>query len=70
MGVPLIATEGYAAAEVGSVYLRARELCQQLGEPPEIPEVLWGLWSFHLLRADLRTAREIAEEFLRRVWLP
>src|SRR6185503_5487701 len=32
LGVPLIATEGYAAPEVGSVYLRARELCQQLGE--------------------------------------
>ena len=36
LGVPLIATEGYAAPDVGSVYLRARELCQQLGETPEI----------------------------------
>ncbi len=65
LGVPLIATEGYAAPDVGSAYTRARELCQQLGETPEISQVLWGLWTFHLLRAELGTAREIAEEFLR-----
>src|SRR4030095_1324032 len=31
----------------------------------EISEVLWGLCSFHLLRADLSTACEIAKEFIR-----
>jgi predicted ATPase/DNA-binding winged helix-turn-helix (wHTH) protein len=65
LGVPLIATEGYAAPEVGNTYARARELCRQLGDAPEFPQVLTGLWSFHLVRADLGTAREIAQEFLR-----
>ena len=65
LGLPLIATKGYAAADVGSTYARARELCQQLGEKREIFEVLWGLWAFYLLRADLEIAREMAEEFLR-----
>lgn len=65
LGVPLIATDGYAAPEVGSVYLRARELCRQLGEPPDVSEALWGLWTFYTLRAELETAREIAEEQLR-----
>ncbi|MFY9555657.1 MAG: AAA family ATPase [Blastocatellia bacterium] len=65
LGVPLIAIEGYAAPDVGSVYLRARELCRQLGETPKISQVLSGLWSFHTVRAELETAREIAEEFLR-----
>jgi DNA-binding winged helix-turn-helix (wHTH) protein/predicted ATPase len=65
LGVPLIATEGYAAPEVGSTYTRARELCRRLGEAPEIPQVLWGLWTFYLVRAALGTAREIAEEFSR-----
>jgi len=64
-GLPLIATKGYAAADVGSAYTRARELCQRLGETREIFQVLWGLWAFHLLRADLGRAREMAEEFLR-----
>src|SRR5262249_29456025 len=65
LGVPLIATEGYAAPVVGNVYLRARELCQQLGETPDVSEVLWGLWTFYTLRAEFGTARKIAEEFLR-----
>ena len=65
LGVPLMATKGYAAAEVASVYRRARELCQQLGETPDVSEVLWGLWAYHIVRAELETAREIANEFLR-----
>jgi len=65
LGVPLIATEGYAAPSVGDVYQKARKLCQRLGETPEISQVLWGLWTFHLLRAEMTAAREIAFEFLR-----
>jgi predicted ATPase len=65
LGVPLIATEGYAAPEVGSAYMRARELCKQLGETPDVAEVLWGLWSFCIVRAELEKAHDIAEDFLR-----
>lgn len=65
LGAPLTATEGYAASDVGSTYARARELCRELGDTPEIARVLWGLWSFYLVRAALGTAREIAEECLR-----
>jgi predicted ATPase len=64
LGVPLTATEGYAAPDVCSAYTRARELCQQLGETPETLQVLWGLWSFLLVKAELGRARKIAEEFL------
>src|SRR6185369_2299806 len=64
LGVPLVATEGYAAQVVGDVYTRARELCRQIGDTPEISEVLWGLWTFHILRAELATARRIGDEFL------
>jgi DNA-binding winged helix-turn-helix (wHTH) protein/predicted ATPase len=65
LGMPLIATEGYAAPAVGDVYSKARELCRRLGETSEIPQVLWGLWTFHILRAELGTALQIAEDFLR-----
>jgi DNA-binding winged helix-turn-helix (wHTH) protein/predicted ATPase len=64
LGVPLIAIEGYAAAQVGSVYLKARELTQQLGDSPDVSEALWGLWTFYTLRAEFGTARTIAEEYL------
>jgi DNA-binding winged helix-turn-helix (wHTH) protein/predicted ATPase len=65
LGAPLIATEGYAAPGVRSHYARARDLCRQLGRTPEIAQALWGLWTFHMVRSELGTAREIAEEFLR-----
>ena len=65
LGVPLIATEGYAASSVGDVYRRARTLCDRLGDTPEISQVLWGLWTFSVLKADLPAALEIADEFLR-----
>ena len=65
LGVPLIATEGYAAPNVGNAYLKARGLCQQLGYlTPDISEVLWGLRTYHTLRAEFATAHQIAEEFL------
>jgi len=35
-----------------------------LGETPDVSEVLWGLWAFHTVRAELATACEIANEFL------
>ncbi len=65
LGVPLIATEGYAASDVGNNYTRARELCRQLGDAPETSQALWGLWTFYLVKAELVTARGIAEEFVR-----
>jgi predicted ATPase len=64
LGVPLAATKGYAAVEVGNAYLRSRQLCQQLGDTPDVSEALWGLWAFHTVRTEFGTARDIAEEFL------
>ncbi len=64
-GVALIATKGYAAPEVGGAYARARALCHELGETPDVSEALWGLWTFYFVSAKLVTAREIAEDFVR-----
>src|SRR5436190_691636 len=64
LGVPLIATEGYAAASVGSEYERARALCDRLETTPEIAQVLWGLWTFRALKGELSAALGIATEFL------
>ena len=44
LGPALMATKGYAAPEVEQAYARARELCQQVGETPQLFPVLWGLW--------------------------
>lgn len=65
LGTPLIAAKGFASPEVGKVYARARELCQQAGEAPQLFPVLWGLWVFYTARADHEVARELAEQCLR-----
>jgi predicted ATPase/class 3 adenylate cyclase len=65
LGGPLIATKGHTVPEVGRVYGRARELCHQVGESPQLFPVVIGLWRFHWVRAELETARELAEQLLR-----
>src|SRR5262245_20456645 len=65
LGAPLIATKGHSVPEVGKVYTRARELCQQVGESPQLFPVLLGLWRFHWVRAELQTAQELGEQLLR-----
>src|SRR5207249_305501 len=46
-GPALQMTRGFGIPEVESTYLRARELCEHLGEPPvELFQALWGLWLF------------------------
>jgi TOMM system kinase/cyclase fusion protein len=65
LSMPLTATKGYAASEVERVFTRALELCRQLGETPQLCPVLIGLSSFRFVRAELQTARELAEQGLR-----
>jgi predicted ATPase len=67
LGIPLTATKGFAAPEVGHTHNRARELCQQIGETPELFWVLWGLCAFYVARAEFETARTLAEQLLRLV---
>ncbi len=64
LSVPLMATKGGGAPEVERTYARARELCQQVGETPQLFPVLYGLWLFYLVRAQLQTARQLGEELL------
>ncbi len=64
LGPALIATKGQAAPDVAKVYTRARELCQQLGETPQLFPVILGLRRFYLVRAELQTARKLGEQLL------
>ena len=35
-----------------------------MGDTPRIFPVLYGLWAFYLVRADMQTARELVEQLL------
>jgi class 3 adenylate cyclase/predicted ATPase len=65
VGPALIAVKGFAASEVERAYTRARELCERLGDSPELFPALLGLWIPCLARGELRRAYELAEQLLR-----
>jgi predicted ATPase len=65
LGPVLSAVKSWAAPEVESAYARARELCDRLGDPPELFPAVLGMGNMHLLRGELRKAFELAEQLLR-----
>ncbi len=65
LGPLLQATKGYATPEVERAYTRARELCQQVGETPQLLPVLWGLRSFYTMSGEVLMAAKLAEQLMR-----
>lgn len=65
LGIALVMTKGYAADDVARTYERARALCRQLPETPQLFPTLWGLWMFYVVRSALHPALETAEQLLR-----
>ena len=65
LGQAVIATKGYGADEVERIYMRARELSQQVDETTHVFPVMYGLWVFHYIRAEFRTAHELGLDILR-----
>jgi predicted ATPase len=65
LGPVFVATKGMAAPEVEQTYARARTLCAQLGETPQVFSALRGLSAFYQNRGVLPTARELGEQCLR-----
>ena len=65
LGTSIIATEGWSAPEVETAYSRARVLCQQHENHPQLFSILVGLWGFYNVRAAYDTTRQLGEQFLR-----
>jgi predicted ATPase len=62
LGPVLMALKGFASPDTERAYARARELCQQVGETPQLFPVLHGLWRFYMVRAEFQATRELAEQ--------
>ena len=65
LGQASIAAKGFAAPETGRAYARARELCRELGDVPELFPALYGRFIVHFQRGELAVAHEAARELLR-----
>ncbi len=62
LGSTQVAAHGFAAPDTGAAYMRARELCEELGEVREAFPVLYGLCLYHLYAAELSEARRAADQ--------
>ena len=62
LGPALMAAKGWAVSEVEQTYARARELCTQVGETPQLFPALLGLSRFYLTRGPLPTARQLEQQ--------
>jgi predicted ATPase len=56
---------GAQAEEVGDALIRARELCQLLGQTSKLCQVMGGLAMHYYVRAEYQKAIDLAEETLR-----
>jgi class 3 adenylate cyclase/predicted ATPase len=65
LGAALFAIKGYSAPEVEETHTRARVLCQQLGETPQLVPVLFRLVVFYFNRGEIQTAYELAKQMMR-----
>src|SRR5262249_59941793 len=67
LGAALRATKGQAAPEVEQTFARARVLCEQIGETPQLLPALQGLCLFYQNRGALPTALELGAQLDRLV---
>jgi len=57
-GLAIRSVKGWAAPELELTFARARQLCQQLDDPPALFPVLWNLTFFHMIRGNIATVQE------------
>jgi class 3 adenylate cyclase/predicted ATPase len=62
LGPTCIAARGYAAPEVGPILLRARTLCERIGERQQLFGIMLGMWEWRLVRGDLRLSVDLAAD--------
>ena len=62
LATALMMTQGYGAPEAAEAFQRAQSLCDQFGHSPHLFPALFGLWRFHLVRANHHHADALADQ--------
>ncbi len=68
LGHAFLPSKGWAVPEVEQCFSRVRQICERLGDVPELFPALYGLWSVNHVRGLYRVARDYATELLRPTW--
>lgn len=64
LGFSLSVTKGYADPATAASFTRAYELCQALGDNPQLFPVVWGLSVYHTVKAEYPKAYLLAQQLL------
>jgi len=64
LGREIVVTTGLDSPEANRLYRRALKLSTRIPASPELSQVLWRLWVFHLNRGPIDIAGEIADKLL------
>jgi class 3 adenylate cyclase/predicted ATPase len=64
LGVVMYASRG-PVDQARSMYLRARELCEEIGDEQQLFVAVWGLWHIESMRMNAAAARHLADEVLK-----
>jgi len=64
LGKALGVTQGVTSVEAEQAYARARVLCEQVGQAPQMYEALHGLCVIHIYRGETNQALDLAEQLL------
>jgi DNA-binding winged helix-turn-helix (wHTH) protein/predicted ATPase len=64
IGAAFMASRGFGAPEVLEAYATAEELCDHLGERPDIFPAIWGQWAFRHGRGEFDHAWRLCERLL------
>ncbi len=64
LGAALVVTKGHRSPEAERAYIRARELCEAIGETRQFFPVLWGLYRIYTNRGDVRKGVELSEQIM------
>lgn len=59
-GTIIVATQGNTVPEIESIYRRALDLCDEIGDDADRTPAYFGLRSFYLTRADLAASQEVS----------
>lgn len=64
LSTALMSTLGWASKEAEAACIRARELCEKLGNIKGLLAALWGLWTVYLLHGTIRPSLDAANAVL------
>jgi predicted ATPase len=64
LGPAYQAIKGFGAPEARRTYMRAQELCDKVGETPQLFPAMWGVWYFYAVHPEEKKAKELGEQLV------